>query len=104
MRQWRVKGDPLVHAKGDANRIFGIRIQLRNGPAKEQGNHGSGTAVIVQIESHKFGFRDGDTVYGVPVIILKARRSDEIQCIGHFIARRNRKIVPVCHGVYPLFF
>ena len=93
----------LIHAQGDADNILRVGKQLRNGPAEQQGDHGTGTAVVIQIEFHEFGFGDGNAVYGMTVILLKTGRGDEIQRIGHLlIPPGGRKIGPACHRVGPL--
>ena len=97
---------PAAHEArfSDANTVLRLRIQPGDSPAKQQGNHGPRTAIVIQIEFHKFGFRNGDTVYRMPVIPLKACRSNEIQRVGHlFISPWGRKIGPVRHRIGPLF-
>ena len=103
MCQRRVQRLSLVHAQSDADDVLRFRKQLRDGPAEQQGNHGAGAAVVVEVEPHEFGLGDGDAVYGVPVIVLKARHGDQVQRVGHlFMLFGDREVVSARQGVKPL--
>lgn len=106
MRQRRAQGLPLVYAQHNADVVLRVRIQLCHRPAEQQGHHGAGASVVIQIKPHKLGFGYGYAVNGVPVILLQPGAGGQVQRVGQLpvltllrqVGSDRRRVLPLLRG------